>query len=304
MEYSKLRSGSVGVEPDLSRGAVTEQVELLPRCRLRGRAAAVRADHDADVEQLHPDSGAVAGHLHLEVGAPARGDPHRAAGDRRRIADVDAVDRPEHEGHRGPRPRGPVVAVHQAHPHPLARSRHHLAVALQPVDRGPPRIEVADGDDVPHTRVRGRGMHQDAAEQSPGDLLVRQLVRVVPVGAGIRSHPAIGVLLPDPHGILGHSRDPVLGIRHVDPVPVQRHPSADGLVAQPHLDELAHGGLDQRAGRCPVDRETFDAFPRSQLHRALSGHQVDDHVGLTRRVGVEIGHAHAAGATVTIVLTA
>ena len=83
-------------------------------------------------------------------------------------------------------------------------------------------------------------------EEAADDLVVRDLVRVVPVGAARGEPPAVGVRPAGRHGVLGDAGDAVLRVRDVHPVPVQGDASLDVDVAQDHLDELArhrlHGG--------------------------------------------------------------
>ena len=118
------------------------------------------------------------------------------------------------------------------------------------------------------------------------------LVGVVPERPGVRRDPAVDVVLTGLDRVLGHPGDAVLGVGHVDPVPVQGDAVLHVLVVQAHLDELADSRLDERSRRCSVQRVAVDGLPRRELDLALAGRQVDHDVGLARGVGVEVVDAH------------
>ena len=123
-------------------------------------------------------------------------------------------------------------------------------------------------------------------------LLVGDLVGVVPVAPRLPGHEPVGVLLARPHGVLGDAGDTVLGVRHVDAVPVQRDPVGDVVVGQPHLEELALGDVDLGAGRGAVEGvPVLDLAPRCQLQRLPTGDEVDDVVGGPVGAGGQVGDA-------------
>jgi hypothetical protein len=106
---------------------------------------------------------------------------------------------------------------------------------------------VQQGEAVDRGRYRSDGVDDEPAEEAALDLLVRHLVRVVPVGPGVRGDEPVDVLPTDRHGVLGDAGDAVLGVGHVDAVPVQRDPVRDGPVDQRHLDQLSLPRADHRA---------------------------------------------------------
>ena len=71
---------------------------------------------------------------------------------------------------------------------------------------------------------------------------------VVPKRADLLGPKAVHMALAGQDGILGDACDPVLGVWHVDSVPVDRHAPLDVLVGQCDLHELAltHAKLRSR----------------------------------------------------------
>jgi hypothetical protein len=135
-------------------------------------------------------------------------------------------------------------------------------------------------------------VHDDAAEQSTYHLLVRQLVGVIPKASRVGCDPAVGVVLAHAHGVLGDPGDPVLGVRDVDPVPVQGHSTLHRLVVQPHLDQLADRRLDEGSRRLVVQGVALHGLPRCELHLALTSREVDDDIGPAFGLSVQVGNAH------------
>ena len=87
------------------------------------------------------------------------------------------------------------------------------------------------------------------------------------------------MVLAGTDGVLRHARDPVLGVRHVDAVPVQGDAVRDVLVVQTHLDEVADGRLDQRAGGGAVEGVALHGAAGRERDLALACRQLDHHVG-------------------------
>jgi hypothetical protein len=74
---------------------------------------------------------------------------------------------------------------------------------------------------------------------------VRHLVGVVPVRAGVLGEEAVHVPLPELHRVLRDPGDAVLGVGHVDPVPVQGHPVGHVDVGEDDLHQVTLLGLDR-----------------------------------------------------------
>jgi hypothetical protein len=117
------------------------------------------------------------------------------------------------------------------------------------------------------------------AQQAALHLLVRDLVGVVPVRPGVLGPEAVDVLAADPHRVLRHAGHPVDGVGHVDAVPVQRDAVRDGLVDQPHLDQLPLPRPEDRPRRAAVEREAVDLLLRDQPEALLARGQRHAHVG-------------------------
>ncbi len=79
----------------------------------------------------------------------------------------------------------------------------------------------------------------ERTEQPALHLDVGDLVGVVPEAPGLVGDEAVGVRPPAVDCVLGDARDAVLGVGHVEAVPVQGDPGRDVRVAQPHLDQLS-----------------------------------------------------------------
>ena len=70
---------------------------------------------------------------------------------------------------------------------------------------------------------------------------------VIPKCAGLVGDEPVSELAPYRYRILGDTSDPVHGVGHINPMPVQRDPIGDRLVAQMHLDQLTLPSNDRRA---------------------------------------------------------
>ena len=209
------------------------------------------------------------------------GERQRLVLDRRRPDQVEAVDREHPVGRVGPELDQRVVGVDHPQPHGVAGLRHDGHLALEPVERADPE-GVRDRDRLDVLLDASARLHHERAEQALDDLLVGDLVGVVPVGAGVLDDEAVDELLARHHRVLGDPGDPVLPVRYVDPVPVQRRAVGHRLVAEADLDEVALRGLHHRAGARAVDGEAVDLAARGQGDRAGGGDQVDADVGRRR----------------------
>jgi hypothetical protein len=84
------------------------------------------------------------------------------------------------------------------------------------------------------------------SQQSPLHLVVRELVRVVPVRPDLVGHEPVRKRRAGQHGVLCDTGDAVHGVGDVQTVPVQRDAARDVRVLQPDLDELALHSTDAR----------------------------------------------------------
>jgi len=155
---------------------------------------------------------------------------------------------------------------------------------------------VEDRDAFRCDVVAERRIDHQHAEQPATHLLVRHLVRVVPVGSDLIGYEAVDKSLTRCDGVLGDPRDAVHRSGHVDSVPVQGHPVLDVLVQQPDLDELALPGPDERTGCGAVERVSVDLAPGGQGGSLPPGDEVHHHVGRPRRIGDHIRDRDSAPA--------
>ena len=138
-------------------------------------------------------------------------------------------------------------------------------------------------------------VHDQRPVQAAEHLGVGDLVRVVPVAPGVVDHEAVGVVLALPDGVLRHAGHAVLGVGHVDPVPVHADAVLDVVVVHVHLDQVALGRLDQRTGGGAVEHVPVDLPAGREGDLALRGGQVDGDVGGPVGVLDEVGHAGHPG---------
>jgi hypothetical protein len=111
------------------------------------------------------------------------------------------------------------------------------------------------------------------AEEAAAHLLVRDLVRAVPVRAGILGDEAVDVLAALLDCVLRHPGHAVLGVGHVHAVPVEGCAVGDRLIDERDLDEVTLGRPDLRTRRRAVEGVAVDQRPVLDLHRLLSGDQ-------------------------------
>ena len=183
----------------------------------------------------------------VQVGAVERENLERRAGEREAVRGVVGV----HESQAGPRPGRDVE-----------RSTPSLASSV-----GMPSNVCAMSTRSRSASERGGRLDDDRAEEPAPNLLRGRLVRVVPERADLLRAEAVHVALAGQDGILGHACDPVLGVRHVDAVPVDRHALLDVLVDQRHLDEVALAHAQLRSGRPAVEGQRVDWSARGELDR-------------------------------------
>jgi hypothetical protein len=169
-------------------------VEQLPR-RGRHRGGRPVADvHPGRAADLDPRARSVARGDDLDVDASARGDDGRPAGDPGRPVHLVPVDRQDPVRRAGPCPGRTVVGVHHAQPHALPRTRVD-GLRAPAVDAGGPVIGVQQGHDIRAGGVAVPRPDDQRTEQAADDLLVGDLVGVVPVAAGLLLHEPVGELL-------------------------------------------------------------------------------------------------------------
>ena len=266
-----MRSGLVGSKGSVGRLAVRQHVEVDARLV---DGSGVLAEHDRG-RATDLDAG---GRLDLEV-VPATGRHGDPAPDHlRRLVDVAAVDGEDLVRRVGPHPHRAVVGVHHPDPGQLAGGRVDGDVALLAVEGPGAAVGVGDGEDVGAVVGLG-GLHDQPSEEPPDHLLVRHLVGVVPVAAGVVDDEPVDVVLADADGVLGDAGDAVLGVRDVDPVPVHADAVLDVLVVHADLEQVTLGRLDRRTGGGAVEGVALDLAARRQRDRALVGRQLHDHVG-------------------------
>ena len=235
-----VRSGRV--EAGRCGGAVGEEVDVLLRPRARRRPG---SEHERGrPAHLDARTGPAGRHDDLQVGpAPSR-DGHGRAGQRRRPAQVRAVDGDEAERRAvHPHGHGPGVAVDHPDPDGGSPGCGERDVTGSAVDRAEPVVEVHERDGVGRPGRCGRGDHH-GPEQAAQHLLVRHLVGVVPERPDLGGAEAVGERAAHRHGVLRDPGDAVVGVGDVDPVPVHRDAVGHGRVHERHLHALTLPGRD------------------------------------------------------------
>ena len=291
IRYSKWRSACGGVEGQRRRRAVAQQVDVAGGFRTGRDPGAAGADHEcgpaADVDP--------GGRGDQQVHPAARGDQHPAVAHVGRADDVVPVDGHGPEGAAAdPRVQGAVVGVEQPDPDRCAGRGLDRGDAGAAGDRAPTGVGVHRRRDVLGV-VRGDRQDDQRAEQPAAHLGVRDLVRVVPVGAGVLGDEPVDVPAAGPDGVLGDPRDAVLGVGHVDPVPVQRHPVGHVDVGQRDLHQIALVRHDRRPRRTAVQRVSLHPLAAGQLERPRPRGQVDRDVRLAVGRPGQVGDADPGG---------
>ena len=213
-----------------------------------GRPRPGRPDDDAAcTTDVDADGTSVDRRDHLDVGTTARRHEHVPPGHVGRGDDVVAVDGHDPVGGGRPDRGGALVRVDDPYADAGSCRHHDPLVPGGPVQRVLAGIQVQDRDDIGHPPRRTAGRIDDERPEQPTlDLLVGDLVRVVPVGAWVGHDEPVDVAPPDRHRVLRHTGHAVLRVRHVDTVPVDRRARGDRLVDEGHLEELALARPDRR----------------------------------------------------------
>ena len=188
-----------------------------------------------------------------------------------------------------------VVGVDHPDPDGDAGRGGHRHVAGAPGHGAPPGVDVGERDDV-GGRVRGvPGRVDDQRPEQPAlDLVVRELVGVVPERARALRPEPVDVAAAHGHRVLGHAGHAVVGVRHGDAVPVQGGAARDGLVDQPHLQQLPLRDVQGRPGRGAVEGVPVDVLAGGQAEALLPGDEGDGDVGRSVDVAGQRGDGHPA----------
>ena len=134
-------------------------------------------------------------------------------------------------------------------------------------------------------------LDDEDAEEAPPDLLRRDLVRVVPERSYLLDPESVRVALAGEDSVLRDAGDPILGVRDVHAVPVDRHPFLDILVLEHHFDVVALSHTKLRPRRHAVEGQRLDAPTRCQSDRRAPRDQREARVRGSHLCSVEIGHA-------------
>jgi hypothetical protein len=231
---------------------------------------------------------------------PAGGDQDVLVAHVRRTDEVPAVDRDHPERPAAhPCAQRAVVGVDHPHAHGSPGGRPQGGDPRAAAAGPPAAVGVHRGDEVLHVVLPTGGEDDEGAEQAAPHLGVRHLVGVVPERAGVLGEEAVDVVLAGAHRVLGDPGDAVLGVRHVDPVPVQGHPVGDVDVGQRDLHEVALVHLERRPGGGAVEGVARDAFTAGQLERLLARRKLDGDVRLARHRAGQVGDAPSAAVLVS-----
>ena len=211
------------------RRAVRRGIEVRPEPSL-GDDAVTGVEHQADVLVAHRETHRRAGHSEGDVVAAARRDRDRRVAQRPAAGLVACVDRDDAERRADEREAAHGVGgVDEPQPDGRSGCDASPLLAIARAEQRTPGDRVRERDDVCTMRRLARRDDERSVETAL-DLAGRVLVRVVPVRSGLRDPEAVDVRAARPHGVLRHARDAVLGIRHVDAVPVDRHAFVDVAV--------------------------------------------------------------------------
>ena len=233
MEYSKLRSGSSVSKGSGSGDPYVSRSSSAFGCG--GRLAAVASSGPMthavaapDCTRTVPDVGTVTS----RSARPPAGTVRTTSVDRRRLVQIAAVDGQHTEGLGRPDRHRAVVGVHDPHADLLIGLGRHADDVLRAVEGAGSPVGVGDAQEILLLVDAVLRQDHEGAEQSADHLFVRDLVGVVPERPDLVGDEAVRVLAALFDRVLGDPGHAVLGIRHVDAVPVQGDAVLDGGVAQ------------------------------------------------------------------------
>ena len=141
-------------------------------------------------------------------------------------------------------------------------------------------------------------LDDDHAEEAAPDLLRGDLVRVVPERSELLRAEAVRVALAGQDGVLRDAGHAVLGVRHVDAVPVDRDAVVDVFVPEDDLDEVALPDAELRPGRPPVERQRVHDAPGREANVGRPRGQLEARVGGAVARPVQVGDARARAGVV------
>ena len=119
---------------------------------------------------------------------------------------------------------------------------------------------------------------------------------MVPERPDLLGAEAVHVTLARQDGVLRDAGHPVLGVRDVDPVPMDRHALVDVLVQQGYLDEISLAHAQLRPGRAAVEGQGVDRAARRELDRRPLRGEREAGIGHSVERAVHIGDADTVAA--------
>jgi hypothetical protein len=264
------------VDPDGSRISIVEQIEDVVR-RLGGRNASL-AHEEGRPTEVDADDAAL-GHGEHEVAPPAGGHFDALAFDLGGAVQVGAVDGGDAERRAvDPDRHHAEVGVHHADADRVARLGRHPVLAVAAVHGAPPAVEVRERERVHIGAGPGGRGDDEGSEEAAEDLLMGDLVRVVPEGAGLVGDEPVDERLADADGVLGDPRGAVHGAGHVDAVPVEGDPVGHARVLEGHFDELALHRADRRTRGRAVQGVALEVPAGREREAPLLGGEREAHV--------------------------
>ena len=145
-------------------------------------------------------------------------------------------------------------------------------------------------------------LDDDHAEETAPDLLRRDLVRVVPERPDLLCAESVRVARAGQDGVLRDAGHAVLGVRHVDAVPVDRDAVLDVVVPEDDLHEISLRDSKLWAGRLPVERQRVYDAPRREADVGSPRGQLEARVGRVVARPVQVGDARSRAGVVAGVI--
>ena len=145
-------------------------------------------------------------------------------------------------------------------------------------------------------------LDDDHAEEAAPDLLRRDLVRVVPERPDLLCAESVRVARPGQDGVLRDAGHAVLGVRHVDAVPVDRDAVLDVFVPKHDLHEVSLPDPKLRPRRLSVERQRVHDAPRREPDVGSPRGQLEARVGRAFARSMEVGDARSRGGVVASVI--